>query len=901
MLIKNLDRSMRLLSLASCVLLACACQGRSDYVSPEGEGYRDSARTGAPLASTSDGFDPAAYGLMAAPEGEEGQPGAPADEAEGYAEERRNANAVEADRKRFLARQLLEQARVHIGNYEYTKAARALQKAQEMQPGSRDIRNELRNVNALLGRRTDSADDYTRQQASIALIKEQEQRARTEKLAEDARIHLANGHFDDAVESYEQALFIITASPYDIEWGDIKSRVENGLRDAKYMREQQSSLERQDQIEKSLEEMARMEEDRLWRQQRRLEQWMGAAIQSFERGDFEGAISYSDNVLQEQPDFVRARELKLAATRARHEQTDKGYLREEKRRFREWLDDINNTRIPQDKILRWPSQSFWEKITRLRKRNRATFGKTAEIDAAAEALKKRIAATNVNLNVEDSTFKEVVDRLQVTTGLNFMIDARIAADVSENPVTGLVFNDVALDSILNLLTPMAGEEVVWTTQDNVIKFTSKEYLKANLIVQIHTVADLTNGLVDFIPPKIQLVSPDDVSNEEEPLFGAEDEELKFPYGSADDVIELIRNSVEPSFWGETDGADIQVQGEHTLVVKATPEMQEKVDRFLNDLRGFAGIVVTVKTRFLEVGDNFLRDVGIDFRGLDDTGAGTLVNLDDVTNGLEDNSSAGRDNNGAGLPVGAALSPSAGAFFNDGGDGDFRARTENIFDRPLGNVLSAVGGATLTLQYLDDTEVQMVVRATEKDSKTRTLTAPTITVHNTQRANLTVVNQLSYIQDFDVEVAQTAFIADPIVGIIQDGLTLDVRPTVSNDRRYVTLELQPTVADLVEPIPTFATSLAAQFSEVVIQLPELRLQQARTTVRIPNKGSILIGGLKNIRTVDRSSQTPFLADIPILSFLFSREGRSDEVAHLMILVSAEITDLRAEERRRMGER
>ena len=171
--------------------------------------------------------------------------------------------------------------------------------------------------------------------------------------------------------------------------------------------------------------------------------------------------------------------------------------------------------------------------------------------------------------------------------------------------------------------------------------------------------------------------------------------------------------------------------------------------------------------------------------------------------------------------------------------------------------------------------------------------------NTQRANLTVVNQLSYIQDFDVEVAQTSFIADPIVGIIQDGLTLDVRPTVSNDRRYITLELQPTVANLVEPIPTFATTLASSFAPVIIQLPELRLQQARVTVRIPDKGSILIGGLKNISTEDRASETPWIARIPVLSFFFSRKGRSDEISHLMILVRAEITDLREQEEQFMS--
>ena len=37
-----------------------------------------------------------------------------------------------------------------------------------------------------------------------------------------------------------------------------------------------------------------------------------------------------------------------------------------------------------------------------------------------------------------------------------------------------------------------------------------------------------------------------------------------------------------------------------------------------------------------------------------------------------------------------------------------------------------------------------------------------------------VNQLSYIQDFDVEVAQTSFIADPVVGVLQEGLSHAVK-------------------------------------------------------------------------------------------------------------------------------
>jgi len=43
-----------------------------------------------------------------------------------------------------------------------------------------------------------------------------------------------------------------------------------------------------------------------------------------------------------------------------------------------------------------------------------------------------------------------------------------------------------------------------------------------------------------------------------------------------------------------------------------------------------------------------------------------------------------------------------------------------------------------------------------------------------RTYFSSINQISFIQDFDVEVAQTAFIADPIVGTIQEGVVLDAQ-------------------------------------------------------------------------------------------------------------------------------
>lgn len=807
--------------------------------------------------------------------------------------------AVEADKVKFVVRQKLDAARTHIRNVQYEQAESLLEEALALDPTNREVRMELRDVQAYLGRRGAVGPGLIEEARDVVQVRIAEQRAAAAKHANLGRMHLQSRRYDESIEAFEQALFIMNASPYQVDWKDLKRDAETGLRDARAAKEDAETTARQAATESALTQMAMEEEERLMQEQAKLEQWMAAGVEAFYRNQFQQASYYAGKVLDNQPDNTKARDLQMAADRANHDSVEAEFLIREKRAYREWMEDMQATRVLQDKVLKWPSQSFWNQISSVRARTRPSFGGT-EVDAEGEALKKKVAGTSVNVDIASKKFGEVIDNLRIQTGLNIVIDGRIKADVAENPVNELTFQAIALDTLFNVLKASGGEDVVWTTKGNLILFTKKEFVKQNLVVEIHNVADLVAGLTDFIPPTIQLVGPDSVSDEDNPLFGAEGEEPILPYGNADELIELIKSSVNPAYWGgEVEGAEIRSSGGQNLVVKAGREMQARVAQFLDDLRGFAGIVVTVETRFLEIGDHYLRDVGVDFRGLGGTGGtnvntGQLVDLDGVTNGLEDATSAGFDNGGLGLGTGAALPPSAGAFFNDGGDGDFRGRTENIFNNALGSVLSSLGGSTVSLSFLDDIQFSAIVRATEKNAQIRTLTAPQVTVYNTQRANLTVVNQLSYIQDFDVEVAQTSFIADPIVGIVQDGLALDVRPTVSNDRKWITLELQPTVADLIEPIATFSTTLASSFSPVIIQLPELRLQQARLTVRIPDRGSILIGGLKSITTVDRQSETPLFAEIPFLSFLFSRKGRSDEMTNLMILVRAEITDLAAQE-------
>ena len=110
--------------------------------------------------------------------------------------------------------------------------------------------------------------------------------------------------------------------------------------------------------------------------------------------------------------------------------------------------------------------------------------------------------------------------------------------------------------------------------------------------------------------------------------------------------------------------------------------------------------------------------------------------------------------------------------------------------------------------------------------------------------------------------------------------------VSADRRFILMELRPTVATLTRPIREQATTLGSQNS-VTIQLPEVDIQRVRTTVPMPDGGTVLLGGLKVSEKQDMRSGIPIVNKIPIVKFLFERKGQFITNRKLLILLRANI--------------
>ncbi len=104
-----------------------------------------------------------------------------------------------------------------------------------------------------------------------------------------------------------------------------------------------------------------------------------------------------------------------------------------------------------------------------------------------------------------------------------------------------------------------------------------------------------------------------------------------------------------------------------------------------------------------------------------------------------------------------------------------------------------------------------------------LTSPQIAVRPYERSNVSVINQLSFVQDYDTEFSKGAYIADPIIGILQDGVALDllVAP-VRGTEGSAWVAFQASAADLRKPMRRRRVHFASKGRPGCVQLPDVEL-------------------------------------------------------------------------------
>lgn len=460
--------------------------------------------------------------------------------------------------------------------------------------------------------------------------------------------------------------------------------------------------------------------------------------------------------------------------------------------------------------------------------------------------------TIISFEFLDTPLRDIVVFVREKTNINMIIDS----EAGNVPVT-LKLKDVPLRTALKYILPKGYEYVV---EGDIIHI-----YKQKMEMRVYDVRDILINLDDKEPLRFDITaaatSQMGLSKGEAVVKSKDASERVL------DLIELLVTTVEPSSWsnrtsvigasatggqrsinipGQGEGSIIARMGQPgDLVVVNSKYVHKQIEDLLASLRSSQNLQVSIEARFIEVTDKFLEEIGSNIS----------------------------------------------KFFSDKTSVNTGGETGKI----LGETLSGEG-LQLNYSILNSSMLKGFLRAVQESKDSEVLTSPRITLSNTQRGNIAVVKTINYVQSTSVSEG----VVTPVIGTIPEGTTFDVRPIVSADRKYIYLEVTPSVFQ-VEEITSFTFSGLSSDATVggtsqgttvvppeqTVQLPEINVSQVSVTVCVPDKGTLMIGGLGSINKSNVTSGIPILSKIPVLKRLFSRDQKSNKKSNLVILLKPTI--------------
>jgi general secretion pathway protein D len=323
-----------------------------------------------------------------------------------------------------------------------------------------------------------------------------------------------------------------------------------------------------------------------------------------------------------------------------------------------------------------------------------------------------------------------------------------------------------------------------------------------------------------------------------------------------------------------------------LIVTQTPRNHEKVRRLL---QRYAQIKqVEIEARFLEVQERSLEELGFQW---------TLTgsNGDRMTNqpvrNLANTFTVGQDES-------RIVIDRPNADFPDLGNGVPVLPTTLDLAETAGNLVD-LGGV------LEGVNVDLLIRALERQSGNDLLSAPKVTVLSGKTAEIVVAEEFRYPDtygDANAEVgtgnsesgsAGVAITAGTPRGFLTRnvGVEMEVTPTVEDDNA-ISLQLKPKVTEFEGFVEYGGTSIAIA-SDTTVTVPSgfyqpiFSIRRVQTEVTIWDGATVVMGGLTREHSVQVADRIPLLGDLPLIGRLFRTEGESTQKRNLLIFVTANL--------------
>ncbi|MBI3819652.1 MAG: hypothetical protein HY286_13235 [Planctomycetes bacterium] len=790
------------------------------------------------------------------------------------------AAKVRQQQQQYLVGETLKKGIDAFNHLDFSTARTQFAIASELDPTNQDAVEWLTRAKAALGetdaiRMTDIKD-----KATGTIIQQAEARQKVSQSVLDGDRLLNDRKFDESIEAYRRAERILTWYPLLEAEGGLRKTVASKI-DIALSRKDASKREDEDSRQKKAAADREMREAEARDQMvNRLRKYYSDANIAFVENRYNDAIVNLDQLLEIDPMNERARELREIVRQSKNE-TGMAEARENyKKHWNRAFHELDQLLLPQtDTIVHDPEH--WASISY---RTSLQFKpKDIEVNPEDKAVAERLETTYFEPKFNATSIQEIATYLNNLTQVNFIIGPKILEqDEGQRSVTLDLPPKTSVKKFLQALQVV--KNFSYRVQDGYVRIVTPEENKGQTEYRIYDVSDIIQSVPNYAGPDISLLPPG------APAIPAGTDPDPTPVFTLEQISQIIQNSIATATWSDAEAKTVlrYVQQSGTLVVRQTPEVHAQVEKLLNDLREATNLMVEVQTRFMIAEDNFLEDIGFDWRGLGDNG----------NSGVPPSGGLGAappfDDFGASPAPGTPSQPgplgtgNQAGFYTSTGNAPALAKTENIFEQNLAgsSTLTQSGGLSLQWINLGDRQSELILRAVEKSERVELVTAPRLLVHSGERAHLAVTNQFAYVSGYNVEIAQAASIADPQIDVIQEGAILDVRPVVSADRKFVKLELRPTLATLKQPIEQRVVGVG-NGTPVTIQFPNLTIRKVRTTVVVPDGATLLLGGQSIDEIRNESAGVPVLRDIPIIGFFFDRKGQSISKRRLVILLRVKV--------------
>ncbi|MEM8495065.1 MAG: hypothetical protein AAF663_06715, partial [Planctomycetota bacterium] len=552
--------------------------------------------------------------------------------------------------------------------------------------------------------------------------------------------------------------------------------------------------------------------------------------------------------LRDQRKFVRQRDLKISRQHALNLEAT----------------------IPYDDLLVYPSD--WPQLTQRRLEALDESGGESRVNREAAQKLEQV----VPVQFEANPLEAVIGFLRTTTGVNIFVNwpALNVEGIEEDMPITLELADVsarvALEKVLQLANAAGGavSPATYSIVDGVVEINTQAELNRSTEARVYDIRDLLVQVPNFTDaPSFELSEAlggtATGGGGGSSIFGDEEEDDEDADEEREELILQIQEIIQESVgrleeWDTGDSTIRELNG--NLIIKTTATNHRDVLGVLGDLREQRATQISVEARFLLVDNNFLEEFGIDLDvRYESTGNFTPISVE-------------QDSFNLGQRGSTVLTP----------------------DRFLGTASTALPTALdFGISFIDDLEVDLLVRATQASNRSLTLTAPRVTFFNGQRAYVLVATEVAFISDLEPVPDTGSF--DVTVSSVNSGVVLDVEGTVSADRRYVTMTMRPSLATLQQPIRQLFIEGASDGGDLgdgstfqaPIELPELEVTQVRSTVSVPDKGTLLLGGQRLVGEVDIEAGVPVLSKIPVINRLFTNNSTVKDERTLLILIKPTI--------------